>query len=34
VDQKDPYATVAGQHFNQLLDRYGSPVIILNLVKV
>ena len=23
----------AGEHFNQLLCRYGSPVIVLNLVK-
>jgi hypothetical protein len=23
----------AGEHFNQLLHRYGSPIIILNLVK-
>jgi hypothetical protein len=23
----------AGEHFNQLLCRYGSPIIILNLVK-
>ena len=22
-----------GEHFNQLLRRYGSPIIILNLVK-
>ena len=34
VDQRDPYATVAGRHFNQVLKRYGSPVVILNLVKV
>ncbi|XP_071138018.1 polyphosphoinositide phosphatase-like isoform X1 [Mytilus edulis] len=33
LDQKDPYAKVSGHHFNQLLHRYGSPVIILNLVK-
>jgi hypothetical protein len=24
---------VIGEHFNQLLQRYGSPVIVLNLVK-
>lgn len=34
VDQSDPYAGAAGLHFNQVLARYGSPVIILNLVKV
>lgn len=34
MDQSDPYAGAAGLHFNQVLARYGSPVIILNLVKV
>ncbi|OQR75685.1 polyphosphoinositide phosphatase-like [Tropilaelaps mercedesae] len=29
----DPYYAVAGMHFNQVLQRYGSPVMILNLVK-
>ncbi|KAF4520837.1 hypothetical protein B566_EDAN007133 [Ephemera danica] len=33
LDLCDPYAETAGEHFNQLLRRYGSPVIILNLVK-
>uniref|UniRef100_K1P4T1 Polyphosphoinositide phosphatase n=1 Tax=Magallana gigas TaxID=29159 RepID=K1P4T1_MAGGI len=33
LDQSDPYAGAAGLHFNQVLARYGSPVIILNLVK-
>ncbi|XP_076466433.1 polyphosphoinositide phosphatase-like isoform X2 [Babylonia areolata] len=33
LDQRDPYATVAGLHFNQVLKRYGTPVVILNLVK-
>ncbi|XP_017760074.1 PREDICTED: polyphosphoinositide phosphatase [Eufriesea mexicana] len=32
-DLADPYVETAGAHFNQLLRRYGSPVIILNLVK-
>ncbi|XP_012271365.1 polyphosphoinositide phosphatase isoform X2 [Orussus abietinus] len=32
-DLADPYAETAGAHFNQLLKRYGSPIIILNLVK-
>ncbi|XP_033230009.1 polyphosphoinositide phosphatase isoform X3 [Belonocnema kinseyi] len=32
-DLSDPYAETAGAHFNQLLKRYGSPIIILNLVK-
>ncbi|KAK2146367.1 hypothetical protein LSH36_613g00010 [Paralvinella palmiformis] len=33
MDQADPYGYVAGLHFNQVLRRYGSPIIILNLVK-
>ncbi|XP_033740516.1 polyphosphoinositide phosphatase-like [Pecten maximus] len=33
IDQIDPYAGVAGRHFNEVLKRYGAPVIILNLVK-
>lgn len=33
LDQRDPYATVAGLHFNWLLKRYGAPIVILNLVK-
>ncbi|XP_076766881.1 polyphosphoinositide phosphatase FIG4 isoform X2 [Xylocopa sonorina] len=32
-DLADPYVETAGAHFNQLLRRYGSPIIILNLVK-
>ncbi|XP_046738067.1 polyphosphoinositide phosphatase isoform X4 [Diprion similis] len=32
-DLTDPYVETAGAHFNQLLKRYGSPIIILNLVK-
>ncbi|RLU24526.1 hypothetical protein DMN91_002615 [Ooceraea biroi] len=32
-DLSDPYVETAGAHFNQLLRRYGSPIIILNLVK-
>ncbi|XP_034187605.1 polyphosphoinositide phosphatase FIG4 isoform X5 [Osmia lignaria lignaria] len=32
-DLADPYVETAGAHFNQLLKRYGSPIIILNLVK-
>ncbi|XP_012265419.2 polyphosphoinositide phosphatase isoform X1 [Athalia rosae] len=32
-DLTDPYFETAGAHFNQLLKRYGSPIIILNLVK-
>ncbi|XP_021349215.1 polyphosphoinositide phosphatase-like [Mizuhopecten yessoensis] len=33
IDQIDPYAGVAGRHFNEVLKRYGAPAIILNLVK-
>ncbi|KAK0080798.1 hypothetical protein PV326_007984 [Microctonus aethiopoides] len=32
-DLADPFCETAGAHFNQLLKRYGSPIIILNLVK-
>ncbi|KAJ9595423.1 hypothetical protein L9F63_013382, partial [Diploptera punctata] len=32
-DLSDPFCETAGEHFNQLLRRYGSPVYILNLVK-
>ncbi|XP_044255636.1 polyphosphoinositide phosphatase isoform X2 [Tribolium madens] len=33
MDLYDPYAETAGAHFNELLKRYGAPIIILNLVK-
>ncbi|XP_035223764.1 polyphosphoinositide phosphatase-like isoform X2 [Stegodyphus dumicola] len=33
LDIADPFRYVAGQHFNELLRRYGSPIIVLNLVK-
>ncbi|XP_005103334.1 polyphosphoinositide phosphatase isoform X2 [Aplysia californica] len=33
LDQRDPYSSAAGMHFNQLLCRYGAPIIVLNLVK-
>lgn len=33
MDLFDPYAETAGAHFNELLKRYGAPIIILNLVK-
>ncbi|KAI0200275.1 SacI homology domain-containing protein [Astrocystis sublimbata] len=29
----DPFYTAAGLHFNNLFERYGSPVYVLNLVK-
>ena len=34
VDQADPFAHVAALHFDQMLQRFGSPIIVLNLVKV
>lgn len=34
IDQADPYAYVAGQHFNDVIKRFGSPMIVLNLVKM
>lgn len=34
VDQADPFAHIAALHFDQMLQRFGSPIIILNLVKV
>ncbi|XP_060590495.1 polyphosphoinositide phosphatase-like isoform X1 [Ruditapes philippinarum] len=33
LDQRDPYFQTAGIHFNKCLYRYGSPVLLLNLVK-
>ncbi|XP_071801050.1 polyphosphoinositide phosphatase-like isoform X1 [Asterias amurensis] len=33
LDRADPYACLAASHFNQLFERYGSPVIVINLVK-
>ncbi|GAB1604859.1 polyphosphoinositide phosphatase-like [Argonauta hians] len=33
VDQADPYGFVAGQHFNDVIKRFGAPIIVLNLVK-
>uniref|UniRef100_A0A8D1LH77 SAC domain-containing protein n=1 Tax=Sus scrofa TaxID=9823 RepID=A0A8D1LH77_PIG len=33
LDQADPFAHVAALHFDQMLQRFGSPIIILNLVK-
>ncbi|XP_044594224.1 polyphosphoinositide phosphatase isoform X1 [Cotesia glomerata] len=32
-DLADPFYEIAGAHFNQLLQRYGTPTIILSLVK-
>lgn len=33
IDLTDPYFQIASKHFNQLFERYGTPVVILNLVK-
>jgi hypothetical protein len=33
LDRADPYASMAAQHFNELFQRYGTPVVALNLVK-
>ena len=33
IDLKDPFFEAAGKHFNNLLYDYGSPSIVLNLVK-
>jgi hypothetical protein len=30
----DPFFVAAGKHFNNLFERYGTPLIILNLIKV
>jgi hypothetical protein len=30
----DPFYVAAGKHFDNLFERYGTPVIILNLIKV
>lgn len=34
IDIVDPFATVAARHFKQLINRFGAPLIILNLVKI
>lgn len=33
LDSIDPYFSTAGLHFNELLYRYGSPIVVFNLVK-
>lgn len=33
LDLNDPYAETAGAHFNELLKRFGAPIVVLNLVK-
>ena len=34
IDLGDPFTIPAGRHFCALLQRFGSPIILLNLVKV
>jgi len=33
IDDMDPFCQVPGEHFNKLLKRFGSPVIVFNLIK-
>lgn len=33
IDFKDPFGTLAANHFEILLKRFGAPIVILNLVK-
>jgi len=33
IETTEPFASTAGRHFNQLLERHGSPLIVINLVK-
>ncbi|XP_053612793.1 polyphosphoinositide phosphatase [Plodia interpunctella] len=33
IDLSDPFAEIPGKHLNNLLRRYGSPIMFLNLVK-
>lgn len=30
----DPFFSAAALHFNNLLERYGAPIVIVNLIKV
>jgi hypothetical protein len=30
----DPFFVAAGKHFDSLFERYGTPLVILNLIKV
>jgi len=34
VNLVDPFYTAAALHFDNIFERYGSPVYVLNLVKV
>jgi len=33
IDDVDPFCKVSGEHFNKMLKRFGSPIIIFNLIK-
>ncbi|KAJ2416337.1 phosphatidylinositol-3,5-bisphosphate 5-phosphatase [Coemansia sp. RSA 2530] len=33
INVRDPYFVEAGRHFDSLFQRYGTPVIVLNLIK-
>ncbi|KRZ31596.1 Polyphosphoinositide phosphatase [Trichinella pseudospiralis] len=33
IDLADPFACIAGNHFKNLLIRYGGPIVVINLVK-
>lgn len=33
IDLSDPFAEIPGKHLNNLMRRYGAPIMILNLVK-
>lgn len=34
VNLVDPFYSAAAMHFDNLFERYGAPVFVLNLVKV
>jgi phosphatidylinositol 3,5-bisphosphate 5-phosphatase len=34
VNVVDPFFSAAALHFNQMFERYGIPIIALNLIKV
>ena len=34
VDRPDPFGSLAAQHFCELFERYGSPIMVFNLAKV
>jgi hypothetical protein len=34
VSVVDPFFAAAAKHFNDLLERYGAPIVVVNLIKV